>query len=413
MKILVSPGSVHFSDTFPAGETQIAYGFLSRLARMGHEVTVFSPRVTLSRNVDGIRAVELGSPGGRHTDGRYASSRFLWWRFSLLARREAKKLIRGGRVDVIHHLMPAHEGKFSLLTGLGVPFVYGPMLLTWGREAFEPQQPATDTRGFFEKLREALRDKFADRLDMHLGEHLFRKTLKGADTIMISSAKLKHFLGPEHTRRLVPLQYGVDTSIFQPNGDSPGPIPVVLFLGLLARRKGIQDLVRAFSILKGRVRAKLVIVGGGDVAGVQRLVSDLGVDDSVEIVGQVPNTEVAGLIRKCTIFCLPSHGEPFGMVLLQAMASGKPVVATSGGGVDEIIENGKSGILVEQKRPAELAAAIKVLLGDPELRRRLGSSGRRRAVDEFDWDVMTGKLVSIYENVIERHKSGGPACSFR
>ena len=131
MKILISSGSMHFSDIFPAGETQIAYDFCSRLARMGHEVTVFSPCVSLNRRVDGLRAVELRPPGLVHINDSYTSSKLMWWRFSCLARKEARRLVKEGRVDIIHHLMPAHEGKFSLVAGLGVPFVYGPMLLTW------------------------------------------------------------------------------------------------------------------------------------------------------------------------------------------------------------------------------------------------------------------------------------------
>ena len=403
MKILISSGSMHFSDIFPAGETQIAYDFCSRLARMGHEVTVFSPCVSLNRRVDGLRAVELRPPGLVHINDSYTSSKLMWWRFSCLARKEARRLVKEGRVDIIHHLMPAHEGKFSLVAGLGVPFVYGPMLLTWGKETVDPGGTGPVDRSLFELFRA----KFADRLDMHLGTRLFKKTLSKAAAIMISSQKLKRNFGPEHSQKLVPLQYGVDTSIFKPNGISPEPVPIVLYVGLLAKRKGTQDLIRAFSILRGRVKAKLMVVGGGDVTGARMLVSDLKVEDSVEILGEVPYNEVTDLYRKSTIFCLPSHGEPFGMVLLQAMASGKPVVATHGGGVDEIVENGKSGVLVEQNRPAELAAVIEVLLGDPELRRRLGNSGREIAVKKFDLNVMTGKLVTIYENVIESHRSGG------
>ena len=394
MRILVSSASIHFSDTYPAGETQIAYGYATHLAALGHRVTVFSPRVTLTRPVAGLRAFELCPefPVSRSTG--YARDKFLWWKFAVRARRKAKELIREEGVDVIHHLMPAHEGKFSLLTGLGPPLVYGPMLLTWEEEENTPEDHSRWS------ALDLLLAKCVDRMDMHLGSLLCRRTLSVADAFLLSTVRLCENLGPGCDRKLFDLPFGVDTSVFHPNGHDPEPVPFVLFAGLIVPRKGVDDLVRAFSILKNRIVAKLVVIGGGDVEGVRALASDLGITDRVEVHGEVPFDRVTEYFERCTLFCLPSHGEPFGMVLLQAMASGKPVVATRGGGVDDIVDDGITGILVGQKRPAELAEAIHTLLGDPEKRNIMGEAARRKAVDQFEWLVLARRLESIYKRVI-------------
>jgi glycosyltransferase involved in cell wall biosynthesis len=387
---------MHFSDVFPAGETQIAYGYAVHLARMGHRVTVFSPRVTLLEEIEGLRAIELCPGNTGAAEKSYAAEKLLWWKFSVRTLRQAKKLARTEGVDVIHHLMPAHSGKFSLLSGLGIPFVYGPMLLTWNGGNGGPEEPDPLAKGTVELLRA----KFADRLDMHVGKRLFGRTLSEAGAVMVSTDKLRDSVGPVHAGRIFPLQYGVDTAVFHPEDDSNSTEPVILYLGLLNRRKGIYDLVHAFSIMSARVDAKLTIVGGGDITGVRTLASNLGVSDRVEVLGEVPHSQVAEHFRRCTLFCLPSHGEPFGMVLLQAMSSGKAVVATRGGGVEDIVDDKEIGLLVDQKDPAGLAGAMETLLLDEETRKRMGCAAREKAVREFDWSVITERLVSIYEKTI-------------
>ncbi|MFQ6103599.1 MAG: glycosyltransferase family 4 protein [Candidatus Glassbacteria bacterium] len=394
MNILISSASLHFSDFIGAGETQIAYGYASSLARMGHRVTVLSPRVSLSKQVEGLRAIELCPRCLSSSDGGHASKKLLWWRFSLMALKEAKKILKREGIDIIHHMKPAYEGKFSLLTRLGPPFVYGPMSLTWRCCEDRGSEPAGID---FPAL---LKAKLADRLDMHLGKRLYSRTLSEARTILLSSEKLKGHLPESLLRKAVRLQYGVDTDVFHPNGYCQSGLPVILFLGLLTARKGIYDLLHAFSILRGRVDARLRLVGEGDTDGVRALAARLGIDDRTEILGKLPHTDVAKQFRSCALFCLPSHGEPFGMVLLEAMASGKPVVATVGGGVDEIVDDGVSGILVDQENPAQLAGAMERLLVDRVYRERLGAAAREKAVSVFDWMLMAQKLVSVYEEVI-------------
>lgn len=395
MKVLICPGSLYFSDSHPAGETQIAYGFARELVAMGHTVIVFSPKVNLRKRVEGLLTKALGPLYGQMPgSGSYAGEKLLWWEFSLRALDEARRLLRTERIDVIHHLLPSHEGKWSLLARLGVPLVYGPLLCTWafetGREGPAKERP----------LREKVGAKLMDRLDMHLGTRLWKRTLESSRALIASTEAARESIGLEHSDRCVLLPFGVDTNVFHPNGDGAGGQPVILYLGLLAKRKGIFDLLHAFSIVKRELGAKLVVVGGGEIEAVGARARELGIGDRVEIKGEIPHEEVARYMRGCTLFCLPSHGEPFGLVLLQAMASAKPIVATRGGGVAEIVTDGRSGILVGQKRPAELACAIERLLTDPAEQRRMGAFNRQRAEREFDWRVVTGRLVSIYERAI-------------
>jgi glycosyltransferase involved in cell wall biosynthesis len=396
MKILICPASLHFSDTHPAGETQIAYGFARALARRGHRVTVFSPRVTLGTQVDGLRARALAPcfgqlPGG----GSYSREKLLWWEFSLRALREARRLQAAEGIDVIHHLMPAHRGKWSLLGRLRVPLVYGPVPCTWGEEGAEDVTPPRGRR-----FAGAVAAKIMDRCDMHIGLRLWRWTVSSSRIVIASTEAAREALDPAQAGRSFSLPFGVDTNVFHPNGHGAGAPPAILYLGLLARRKGIFDLLHAFSMMRADIGARLIVIGGGEVEQVKRRATDLGIRQRVDVLGEIPHDQVAEHMRSCTLFCLPSHGEPFGMVLLQAMASGKAVVATRGGGVGSVIVEGESGVLVGQKHPAELARALEHLLLDENARKRMGSFNRARAEREFDWEVVTEKLVSIYERAI-------------
>ncbi len=386
----------HFSDSHPAGETQIAYGYAAALAKRGHRVTVLSPRVTLERPVEGLEAVELRAEyaGGGAGGGGYADEKLRWWEFSVRARREAKERAGRGEVDVVHHLMPAHAGKFSLLSGTGLPFVYGPMLLTWehggGQEqVVEPGEYA-----------ELMRAKVADRMDMHLGARLFERTLSRADVIMVSLEKIARGFAPERALKTVQLPYGVDTGRFRPNGGPPEGPPTILFMGLVEERKGIYDLLQAVPLLDECRGTRLSIVGGGELERVREAAAALGITDRVAVHGPVPYTRIDSHFRRASVFCLPSHGEPFGMVLLQAMATGKPIVATRTGGVDEIVEDGRSGILVDQERPEALARALDRVLSNRDLREAMGAYNRRQAVDRYDWSVVTAGLERVYEQAL-------------
>ncbi|MEP6915478.1 MAG: glycosyltransferase [Acidobacteriota bacterium] len=173
---------------------------------------------------------------------------------------------------------------------------------------------------------------------------------------------------------------------------------LVLAVGRLTAYKGFEYLVRAMA----DVDARLLIVGEGPCRPMlERLVSTLGLHDHVTLLGAVP--DVAPYYEACDVFVLPSisRNEAFGIVQLEAMAAGRPVVNTAiGSGVEYACPPGLCGLAVAPADPAALAGAIRQLLADPALRRALGAAGRARVTAEFSAAEMVRQTLNIYQQAV-------------
>jgi len=160
----------------------------------------------------------------------------------------------------------------------------------------------------------------------------------------------------------------------------------ILYVGRLVPTKGLDVLAEAMRW----VDTRLVVCGDGPLSRV------LAQAPNVELLGRVEPGTKEELIERCSFLVLPSRMESFGLVLLEAMAAGKPVIATRVGGIPEVVGDG--GIIVEPDRPRMLAEAIDGLLSDPFLRRRLGRRAWRRAA-LLSWDEAARRLEQVYEEV--------------
>jgi glycosyltransferase involved in cell wall biosynthesis len=163
--------------------------------------------------------------------------------------------------------------------------------------------------------------------------------------------------------------------------------------------KGHEYLIRATpEILKQHPGATIVIVGDGEERQIlKKLTESLGVAGTVQFTGH--REDVASLIAGMDLFVLPSLNEGMGRVLVMAMALGKPIVATSVGGVPELLGHGEAGVLVPAADPKALADAVAALLRDPERARRLGEAGRRRA-PLYSAHVMVESLERLYREIL-------------
>jgi glycosyltransferase involved in cell wall biosynthesis len=198
---------------------------------------------------------------------------------------------------------------------------------------------------------------------------------------------------------------------FPADGAAPGSL--VGLVGRISPFKGQDVFVRAAAKVRERFpRARFRIIGAalfGEQAYERRvrgLVDSLGLRDAVEFTGF--RSDVARLIAGLDVLVHASvTGEPFGQVIVEGMAAGKPVVATDGGGVPEIVLDGVTGLLVPMNQPAPMAEAIEKLLADPQAAARMGRLGRERAREFFSIRNTARKVEAFYERIFTRREGGG------
>jgi glycosyltransferase involved in cell wall biosynthesis len=209
-------------------------------------------------------------------------------------------------------------------------------------------------------------------------------------------------------RRVSVIPCGVDTDSFTPQGPAAprGDRPRLLVIGRLVARKGIGDVLAALALVPD---AELVVVGGpspdelaadASAAEVRGQAAALGLADRVRLVGRADRSEVSAWIRSAdVVVCAPWY-EPFGIVPLEAMACGVPVVGTAVGGLIDTVVHGRTGLLVAPRCPEQLAAALADLLADPARRSRMGAAGRARVVGAYDWREVARKTEINYRRVV-------------
>jgi glycosyltransferase involved in cell wall biosynthesis len=210
------------------------------------------------------------------------------------------------------------------------------------------------------------------------------------------------------TERVSIVPCGVDTDVFTPRGPvaARSRRPRLLVLGRLVERKGQEDAVRALPAVPD---AELVVVGGpptdelDDDPEVQRLraiAAELGVADRLVFSGAVARADVPGWIRSADVVLAVPWYEPFGITPLEAMACGRPVVATAVGGLVDSVADGVTGDLVPPRDPAALGAALADLLADEQRRVAYGAAGVRRARNRYRWSRVVADTDAVYRQVL-------------
>ncbi|WP_347059071.1 glycosyltransferase [Blastococcus sp. HT6-30] len=248
----------------------------------------------------------------------------------------------------------------------------------------------------------------AERVDLERG--LCRDVSHVVATCSDEVFELRRLGLPSDRVSIVPC--GVDTSVFTPRGPvAPrGDRKRLLVLGRIVERKGQDDAVRA---LRAVPDAELVVVGGppaGELAAdpeVQRLravAADAGVADRLVFTGAVARTDVPAWVRSAEVVLAVPWYEPFGITPLEAMACGRPVVATAVGGLQDTVVDGVTGDLVPARDPERLGEVIAALLADDERRAAYGAAGVRRARARYRWARVVADTETVYRQVLTRRR---------
>ncbi len=250
--------------------------------------------------------------------------------------------------------------------------------------------------------------------DLQVDQHMLReKVEEAAFVVSISHYNRELILGhceDAADENVLVVRCGVDTRVFEPRearqgGDAPFTI---LCIGTMYEVKGHTYLVEACRLLRERgVPFQCQFVGDGPFReSITAQIEEAGLGGQVHLLGQKTRAEVAELLRRADVLAMPSiptdsgRREGIPVVLMEAMASGLPVVASGISGIPELVEDGSSGLLVPPRDPAALADALQRLSEDPALRERLGEQARSRVLDEFDQRTNAARLADLFSGEV-------------
>ncbi len=205
---------------------------------------------------------------------------------------------------------------------------------------------------------------------------------------------------------------GVDLKFFHPMDrkrarcdlNLPNYNRVLLFTGRIQLIKGLDLLLRALPYLPDGMKTHLLVVGGnadgaGELVRLNSLVSDLGIGDKVSFMGAMEHERMPLLYNAADVCVIPSYHESFGLVAVEALATGTPVVASRVGGLATIVKDGETGYLVDELSPEAFARHLCLLLGNEEVRQQMARSARQSVV-KYDWSLMARHVLKVYEEQI-------------
>jgi glycosyltransferase involved in cell wall biosynthesis len=223
------------------------------------------------------------------------------------------------------------------------------------------------------------------------------------------------------------LPYGVDTARFSPAPEGrsaarqklghDGGSPLVFTAGRLVRKKGFEYLIEAAARLAPRWPAlRVAIAGDGDLnAELRQRARDAGVAGTIQFLGAVPQSDMPAWLSAADVVAVPSvrddEGNVDGLpnVVMEALASGTPLVSTTAGGIGSVVQHGRSGLLVPERDVDALASAIETLLEDEYLRERIGQAARRDACEQHTWGRFAERLEAVFDVAVERSRKTAKA----
>jgi len=389
LHIFVPHCSDVLTDHLPHGDGLIAHGFITNLARRGHQLHVAAQRVEVREPLPAnVTVHEIPLRGG--------GSLFSRLDYMLRVRRLLSRLKKHCRFDLVHQLNPVFTGLSLSLAGSDLPLVLGTYVARW------PDDPdAISSAG-----------KWVGRALDYGRNVICDAQQRRADVLLLTTPAARNRLSRPKavSDRVHILPHGLDTGLFSPDAawDSPDRLqaeqqkPSILFFANVLRRKGIYTLIDAFpSVAREFPACVLRIAGDGpELAEVRRRVGALPCAGQVEFLGRRERAQAPDLYRNCSVYCLPSYGEPYGMTAAEAMSCARAVVVTQAGGLEHLVHD-RGGRRVPVGDAVSLANALSELLRNPTERRAMGHYNRQLVETTMSWDRVVQQLEEIYEHTLQ------------
>ncbi len=350
----------------------------AELAARGHEVTVVTSRDDPSRpaeeKVDGFRVIRV-------------KPRMIVMRTPIVPRMRAS--VRGLSADVVHaHSPPPMAAHYA---GAGAAERGTPFVVTYHCDVELPSAWGTFVETVYRRS-------------------LGASTLREADKVVVTTRTYAATSRAVWRYNPTVIPNAVDHRRFRPEVDGSSvrerlkissDQPVVLLVGRIVPHKGVEHFIEAARFVP---EAQFLVAGDGSLLpAMKRLATAMGLSQRVRFLGRVSDDNLPRLYAACDVFVLPSVSrlEAFGIVALEAMATGKPVVVADIPGVREVIEDGREGLLADPVNPEDLAAKIRRLLADPDARRSMGQRGREKVVSSFSLERVTDQIEALYRSVLK------------
>ena len=373
MKIgLVSP----YDYSYPGGVTVHINNLTTELTKLGHSVKIIAPCSDSTVEALPDWLIPIGKTFPVPTGGSIARISISFWLF-----RKVQAILQREAFDILH----IHEPLVPFLPLSCLHLASCPIV------------------GTFHAYENSTQKYFAQSGILHRS---FNKLNRRITVSPPAKAHINKNFPSEY--EVVP--NGIDCSRFRLPKGKPEVFKNdktnILFVGRLEKRKGLRYLLSAFSRLKWQQPdVRLIIVGPGTLDKASyHLIAEKNLQD-IELVGEVSHSDLPDYYHAADIFCSPATGhESCGIVLLEAMASGKPIVASNIPGYASVMTDKKEGFLVNPKDAEGLAAALQTLIENPQLRSSMGTRGLTTA-QSYDWKTVAAKINEIYHETIYEHQN--------
>jgi len=375
-----------FPPRIVGGLARHVYYLSKALAKIGIEVTVITlefPGAPWSETIDNVNVervrVEIGNPN--FLSWVFLFNHFMEKRFALLKRS----------IDIIH----GHDWLVALASIATKHFTNKPLVFTYH----------STERGRVGTL--STSDSFTiDSIEWWCGYE--------ASKIIVTSKSMLNeitntFKIPNDKISIIP--NGIDISEFniqvnpfeiKRNIGIGEDKKLVLFVGRITSQKGVTYLIQAVpKILSSHPDARFVIVGDGwELGTIKNMIYSMGLGEYVKTLGFLPDHTVKSLMKAADVMVVPSIYEPFGIVALEAMASGTPLVASDVGGLSELVEHGKTGLKIYPANPDSIAWGINTILSNPQWARTMAQNALAIVKEKYSWEAIAAKTAELYRKLL-------------